>query len=129
MSQCCLLETVKRLNRKVCDVNGCSLPHSFLLHPDQGRASFNIFTVLEEDDVDGEEPASKDEEEDDQSPRAKLLRGILQAGRSVLDDQPPEDDTKDPAGAVRERRSWSLRRKRILRLVLKRAWITAAWKL
>ena len=102
MSQCRLLETVKRLNRKVCDVNGCSLPHSFLLHPDQGRASVNIFTVLEEDDVDGEEPASEDEEEDNQSPRARLLRGILQAGRSVQDDQPPEDDPKDPVEAVRE---------------------------
>ena len=92
MSQCRLLE-VKRLNRKVCDINGCSLQHSFLLHPDQGKASVNIITVLEEEDVDEEEPASEedeeepaseeDEEEDDQSPRARLMRGILQAGRPV----------------------------------------------
>ena len=93
MSQCRLLEVVKRLNRKVCDINGCSLQHSFLLHPDQGKASVNIITVLEEEDVDEEEPASEedeeepaseeDEEEDDQSPRARLMRGILQAGRPV----------------------------------------------
>ena len=64
MSQCRLLEVVKRLNRKVCDINGCSLQHSFLLHPDQGKASVNMFTVLEEDDVDEEEPASEDDEEE-----------------------------------------------------------------
>ena len=104
LSQCRLLEVVKRLNRKVCDVDRCSLPHSFLLHPDQRKASVNIFTVLEEeeDDVDEEEPASEDEEEDDQSPRARLLRGILQAGKLVQDDQPPEDDPEDSAEPVKE---------------------------
>ena len=103
MSQCRLLEVVKRLNRKVCDINGCSLQHSFLLHPDQGKASVNIFTVQEEDDEDEEVPASEDdEEEDDQSPRARLMRGILQAGRPVQDDQPPEDDPEESAEAVKE---------------------------
>ena len=96
MSQCRLLSVVTRLNRKVCDINGCSLPHSFLLHSDQGKANVNMFTVLEEDDVDEEKPASEDdEEEDDQSPRARLLRGILQAGRPEQDDQPPEDDSEE----------------------------------
>ena len=103
MSQCRLLEVVKRLNRKVCDINGCSLQHSFLLHPDQGKASVNMLTVLEEEDMDEEEPASEDdEEEDDQSPRARLMRGILQAGRPVQDDQPPEDDPEGPEEAVKE---------------------------
>ena len=104
LSQCPLMEVVKRLNQKVCDVDGCGLPHSFLLHPDQRKASANIFTVLEEedDDMDEEDPASEDEEEDDQSPRARLLRGILQAGRPVQDDQPPEDDSEEPAEAVKE---------------------------
>ena len=81
MSQCRLLEVVKRLNRKVCDINGCSLQHSFLLHPDQGKASVNMLTVLEEDNVDEEEPASEvDEEEDDQSPRARLMGGFFKRG-------------------------------------------------
>ena len=102
MSQCRLLEVVKRLNRKVCDINRCRLQHSFLLHPDQGKASVNIFTVLEEDDVDEEEPTSEDEEEDDQSSRARLMRGILQAGRLVQDDQPPEDDPDEPVEVVTE---------------------------
>ena len=103
MSQYRLLSVVMRLNRKVCDINGCSLPQSFLLHPDQGKASVNMFTVLEEENVDEEKPASEDdEEEDDQSPRARLLRGILQVGRPVQDDQPPEDDPEEPEEAVLE---------------------------
>ena len=61
-----------------------------------------MFTVLEEDDVDEEEPASEDEEEEDQSPRARLMRGILQVGRPVQDDQPPEDDPEEPAEAMKE---------------------------
>ena len=68
---------------KICSVNGCNLQHNYLLHPDQGKASVNMFTVLEEDNVDEEEPASEDEEEDDQSPRARLMRGILQDGRPM----------------------------------------------
>ena len=70
--------------------------------PKEGQR--HIFTVLEEeeDDVDEEEPASEDEEEDDQSPRARLLRGILQAGKLVQDDQPPEDDPEDSAEPVKE---------------------------
>ena len=103
MSQCHLLEVVKRLDRKICGVNGCNPQHSFLLHTDQGKVNVNMFTVLEEDDVDEEEPASEDEEEDDQGPRARLLRGILQAGRPVQEGQPPdEDDPEDPGEAVRE---------------------------
>ena len=103
MSLCRLLSVVTRLNRKVCDINGCSLPHSFLLHSDQGKANVNMFTILEEDDVDEEKPASEDdEEEEDQSPRVRLLRGILQAGRPVQDDQPPEDDPEEPEEAVKE---------------------------
>ena len=101
MSQCRLLEVMKRLNRKICDVNGCSLQHSFLLHPDQGKASVNIFTVLDDEDEDEEAPTSADDEdEDDQSPRARLLRGILQAGKPVQDVQPPEDDPEEPAEPV-----------------------------
>ena len=83
LSQCRLPEVVKRLDRKICSVNGCNLQHNYLLHPDQGKASVNMFTVLEDDDVDEEELASEDEDEDDQSPRARLMRGILQAGKPV----------------------------------------------
>ena len=62
-----------------------------------------MFTVLEEENVDEEKPASEDdEEEDDQSPRARVMRGILQAGRSVQDDQPPEDDSEEPEGVLEE---------------------------
>ena len=103
MDDCRLLTVVKGLNRKVCDINGCSGQHSFLLHPDQGRASVNMFTVVdEEEEVDEDRPASEDddEEEDDQSPRARLLRGILQAGRPARDDQPPEDDPEEPVEAA-----------------------------
>ena len=86
MDDCRLLTVVKGLKRKVCDINGCSGQHSFLLYQDQGRASVNMFTVVdEEEEVDDDRPASEDdnEEEDNQSPRARLLRGlgILQAGR------------------------------------------------
>ena len=103
MSQCRLLEVVKRLDRKICGVNGCNLQHNYLLHPDQGKASVNMFTVLEEGNVDEEEPASEDEEEDDQSPRARLLRGILQAGRPVQENQASEEDNpEDPGEAVWE---------------------------
>ena len=103
MSQCRLLEVVKRLGRKICGVNGCTLQHSYLLHPDQGKASVNMFTVLEEDDMNEEEPTSEDEDEDDQSPRARLLRGILQAGRPVQEDQASEEDSSEDLGeAVRD---------------------------
>ena len=81
MSQCRLLEVMKKLDRKICGVNGCNVQHNYLLHPDQGKASVNMFTVLEEEDAAEETPASKDEDEDDQSPRARLMRGILQARR------------------------------------------------
>ena len=59
---------MKKLGRKICNVNGCKLPHNYLLHPDRGKASVNMFTVLEEDAAAIEEPASEDEDEDDQSP-------------------------------------------------------------
>ena len=49
MDDCRLLTVVKGLNRKVCDINGCGAPHSFMLHPDQGRASVNMFTVVDEE--------------------------------------------------------------------------------
>ena len=51
-----------------------------------------MFTVLEDDDMDGEEPSSEDEDEDDQSPRARLMRGILQAGRPVQEGQVSDED-------------------------------------
>ena len=34
-----------------------------------------VFTVLDEDDTDEGQPASEDEDKDDQSPRTRLLRG------------------------------------------------------
>ena len=84
-------------------MNGCNLQHNYLLHPDQGKASVNMFTVLEAGDVNEEEPASEDEDEDDQSPRARLLRGILQAGRPVQENQASEEDNpEDPGEAVRD---------------------------
>ena len=46
--------------------------------------------------------SSKDEEEDDQSPRARLMRGILQAGRLVQDDQPPEDNPVEPEAVLED---------------------------
>ena len=62
-----------------------------------------MFTVQEEDNVDEEEPASEDEDEDDRSPRARLLSGILQAGRPVQENQASEEDTsEDPGEAVRD---------------------------
>ena len=81
MGQYLLLEVMKKLDRKICSVNGCNIQQNYLLHPDQGKASVNMFTVLEEEDAAEETPASKDEDEDDQSPRARLMRGILQARR------------------------------------------------
>ena len=90
-----MLEVVKRLNRKICDVNGCNIQHNYLLHPDQGKASVNMFTVAEEEDTAEEEPASEDEEEDDQSPRARLIRGILQAGRPTQETQEPEENKSE----------------------------------
>ena len=98
MDDCRLLTVVKGLNRKVCDINGCGGQHSFLLHPDQSRASVNMFTVVDEED----RPAFEDdtEEEDDQSPRARLLRGlgIFPAEGPMQDDQPPEDDPEPDRG-------------------------------
>ena len=35
-----------------------------------------MFSVLEEEDAEEEVPASEDEDEEDQSPRARLMRGI-----------------------------------------------------
>ena len=81
MGQCLLLEVMKKLDRKICGVNGCNIQQNYLHHPDQGKASVNMFTVLEEEDAAEETPASEDEDEDDQSPRARLMRGILQARR------------------------------------------------
>ena len=74
----------------------------FPASPGPREGQRQIFTVLEEDDVDEEEPTSEDEEEDDQSSRARLMRGILQAGRLVQDDQPPEDDPDEPVEVVKE---------------------------
>ena len=59
-SQCRLLEVMKKLDRKICGVNGCNIQHNYLLHPDQAKASVNIFTVLEEEDATKEMPASED---------------------------------------------------------------------
>ena len=104
MDDCRLLTVVKGLNRKVCDINGCGGQHSFLLHPDQSRASVNMFTVADEEE--GDKPASEDdtEEEDDQSPRARLLRGlgIFLAEGPMQDDQPPEDDPEEPVETAAE---------------------------
>ena len=73
VSQCRLLEVMKKLDRKICGVNGCNIQHNYLLHPDQGKASVNMFTILEEEDTAEEMPASedRDEDEDDQSPKNK----------------------------------------------------------
>ena len=46
--------------------------------------------------------AKEDEDEDDQSPRARVLREILQAGRPVQENQASEEDNpEDPGEAVR----------------------------
>ena len=105
VSQCRLLEVMKKLDRKICGVNGCNIQHNYLLHPDQGKASVNMFTVLEEEDTAEEMSASedKDEEDEDQSPRARLMRGILLAGGPVQEKQESdEDDSEDQGEAVRE---------------------------
>ena len=96
---------MKKLDRKICGVNGCNIQHNYLLHPDQGKASVNIFTVQEEKDAAEEMPASKDkdDDEDDQSPRARLMRGILQARRPAQENQESdEDNSEDQVEAVRE---------------------------
>ena len=89
VSQCRLLEVMKKLDRKICGVNGCNIQHNYLLHPDQAKASVNVFTVLEEEDATEEVPASEDE--DDQSPRARLMRGILQAGEPAKENQESDE--------------------------------------
>ena len=102
VSQCRLSEVMKKLGRKICDVNGCNLSHNYLLHPDGGKASVNMFTVLKEDAAAKEELASENEDEDDESPRARLMRGILQAGRSVQGRQTSEEgSSEDQEEAVR----------------------------
>ena len=104
-SQCRLLEVMKKLDRKICGVNGCNIQHNYLLHPDQAKASVNIFTVLEEEDATKEMPASEDvdEDEDDQSPRARLMSGILQAGGPAEENQESDEDSpEDQVEAVRE---------------------------
>ena len=61
MDDCRLLSVVKGLNRKVCDINGCGALHSFMLHPDQNKASVNIFTVVDEEgEEEDDSPASED---------------------------------------------------------------------
>ena len=84
---------MKKLDRKICGVNGCNIQHNYLLHPDQGKASVNIFTVLEEGDATEEMPTSEDvdEDKDDQSPRARLMRGILQAGEPAKENQESDE--------------------------------------
>ena len=74
MGQCLLLEVMKKLDRKICGVNGCNIQQNYLHHPDQGKASVNMFTVLEEEDAAEKMPASEDEDEEDQSPRARRMR-------------------------------------------------------
>ena len=62
-----------------------------------------MFTVLEEDDMNETEPTSEDEDKDDQSPRARLLRGILRARRPVQEDPASEEDSSEDLGeAVRD---------------------------
>ena len=52
--------------------------------------------------MDEEEPAAEDEDEDAQSPRARLMKGILQAGRPVQESQiSDEDNPEDQEEAVR----------------------------
>ena len=105
VSPCRLLEVMKKLDRKICGVNGCNIQHNYLLHPDQGKANVNIFTVLEEEDTAEEMPATedKDEDEEDQSPRARLMRGILLAGGPAQENQESdEDNSEDQGKAVRE---------------------------
>ena len=104
-SQCRLLEVIKKLDRKICGVNGCNIQHNYLLHLDRAKASVNIFTVLEEEDATKEMPASEDvdEDEDDQSPRARLMSGILQAGGPAEENQESDEDSpEDQVEAVRE---------------------------
>ena len=96
---------MKKMDRKICGVNGCNGQHNYLLHQDQGKATVNTFTVLEEEeageDAAEEKPASTDEE--DQSPRARLMRGILQAGRIPGENQESkEDSSKEQGEATRE---------------------------
>ena len=107
MSQCRVLELMKKLDRKICGVNGCNIQHNYLLHPDQGKASVNMFTVLQKEeeveDAAEEMPASEDKIEDDQSPRVKLMRGILQAGGFPEENQESnEDSSEEQTEAIRE---------------------------
>ena len=55
-----------------------------------------MFTVVDEE---------YEEEEDDQSPRARLLRGlgIFLAEGPMQDDQPPEDDPEEPVETAADR--------------------------
>ena len=81
-------------------MNNCNGQHNYLLHQDQGKATVNTFTVLEDEDADEdaaeEKPASEDEEDD--SPRVRLLRGILQAGRFPGETQESEEDSSEGQG-------------------------------
>ena len=101
VSQCRLLDVMKKLDRKICGVNGSTIQHNYLLHPDQGKASVNTFSVLEEGDATEEVPTSEDEE--DQSPRERLMRGILQAGGLTEENQESDENSSgDQEEAVRE---------------------------
>ena len=90
-----------------------------------------MFTVLEEDNVDEEEPASEDEEEEDQSPRARLMRGILQDGRPVRVSQASdENNPEDQEEAVRGMEAASEDEEKLEpeKETRKQACITAAWR-
>ena len=116
MSQCRLLSTMRKMERKICRVNDCNRQQNYLLHMEHGKVTVNMFTVLDKEDEEGEEdeeakedkPASKDEEEDE-SPGARLMRGILEAGRSPKEAQENSKDSsegleeaKEKAGATSE---------------------------
>ena len=78
-----MLSMMQKMERKICGVNDCNGQHNYLLHVEHGKATVNIFMVLDEEDEEAEEdkPASEDEEEEE-SPGARLMRGIQEAGRS-----------------------------------------------
>ena len=86
--------------------------------------------------MDEEGTSSEDEEEDDQSPRARLLKGILQAGKPVQEDRLPEDDPENLAEGVREPEAASKHEEKLEPEKEKNppsraeeeTWITAVWR-
>ena len=103
MSQCRLLDTMKKMERKICQVNNCNGQHNYLLHMEHGKATVNMFMVLDEEDEEAEEekPASKDEEEDG-SPGARLMRGILEVRGSRKGAQETSENSSEEQEEVKQ---------------------------